>query len=63
SAVNGTSYGFEQENGSVDLEFLELKCGDEVQNVSVLINGTAVPYEFYLKKKRIEEIRRLLDGE
>ncbi|MFH1521418.1 MAG: hypothetical protein ABIF18_00505 [archaeon] len=62
SAFNETSYGFEQENSSVDLEFLELKCGEEIQNVSVLINGTAVPYNVYLMKKRVEEIRRELDG-
>ena len=62
SAFNGTTYGFDYFNESIvyDLEFLELKCGDEVLNVSVIVNGSAVPYEVYLKKKRIEEIRRLL---
>lgn len=61
-AFNGTTYGFDSPNSSVDLEFLELKCGGEVRNVSVMINGTEIPYDVYLKKKRIEEIRRLLYG-
>ena len=62
SAFNGTTYGFEYVGGNDDLVFLETRCGDEVLNVSVMINGSVVPYDVYLKKKRIEEIRRLLDG-
>ena len=64
SAFNGTTYGLNYSNASsiYDLVFLELKCGDEIRNVSVMINETAVSYDIYLKKKRIEEIRRLLYG-
>ena len=59
SAFNGTTYGF-GETGD-DLVFLETKCGDEVLNVSVVVNESVLPYDVYLKKKRIEEIRRLLE--
>jgi len=31
-------------------------------NESILINGTEVPCEIYEKKKRIDELRRLIDG-
>ena len=58
SAINETSFGFE--GGSDDLVFLELECGDETQNVSVMINGEEIPYDVYMKKKRIEEIREVL---
>ncbi|MFH1917673.1 MAG: hypothetical protein ABIJ14_01005 [Nanoarchaeota archaeon] len=61
SAWNGTTYGFDYVNDSYDLEFLETKCGDDVKNVTVEINATEVSYDVYLKKKRIEEIRRLLE--
>ena len=44
----------------IDLEYLETKCGDETLDVFVRINGIEVPYEIYLQKKRIEEIRREL---
>ena len=62
TAINGTTYGFDYFNDGIvyDLEFLELKCGNETLNVSVIIDGAEIPYDIYLKKKRIEEIRREL---
>jgi len=59
SAINDTSFGFGLPD---DLKFLELLCGNETQNVSVIINGEGVPYDIYLKKKRIEEIVEELNG-
>jgi len=82
SLYNGTIYGFEGQNATVeicefnetsnettcenvekpiDLEYLETKCGNSTLNMIVRINGTDIPYDIYLKKKRIEEIRRELE--
>lgn len=48
-------------NATYDLEYLETKCGNTTLNMTIRINGTDVPYDIYLKKKRIEEIRRELN--
>ncbi len=62
-AVNETTFTEIYDNSSTenDLEFLEVKCGDSVVNVSVVLeDGTVVPYDIYLKIKRIREIDEVL---
>ena len=62
-AVNETTFTEIYDNSATedDLEFLDVKCGDSVVNVSVVLeDGTVVPYDIYLKIKRIKEIDEML---
>ena len=60
SVINGTTWGIGNESFERDLEFLELRCGESVVNSTIILNYTEIPFDVYEKKKRIEEIRRVL---
>lgn len=63
-AYNGTSYAEVPDDSSTinDLEYLETKCGDAVLNATIVCaNGEQMPYEAYMIKKRIAEIRKRLN--
>jgi len=61
-AVNGTVFGFNCYSPSekIDLELLEVKCGNETRNLTIIINETEISYENYLKKRRLEKIKKIL---
>ncbi|MFH1642031.1 MAG: hypothetical protein ABIC04_03975 [Nanoarchaeota archaeon] len=63
SAYSQTTFAEIYDNSSTedDLEFLEVKCNSTILNASVVLeDGTVVPYEVYLKIKRIKEIDEVL---
>jgi len=58
-AVNSTTFTEVYDDSATldDLEFLEVKCGDAVVNASVvLVDESVVPYDVYVKVKRVKEI-------
>jgi len=58
SASGDSNYGLEVDD---DLVFNSLKCDNEITPVDVVLeDGTVIPYDVYLKLKRIKEIDVIL---
>jgi len=64
TAVDGTTFTEIPDNTNTvnDLEFLELKCGNNTLENFFLVdsNGNLIPYKVYKIKRRIEEIKKKL---